>query len=30
VISDALKLPMQESIIRELEWVKDQLQTNYN
>ena len=25
VISDALKLPMQQSIIRELEWVKDQL-----
>lgn len=25
VISDALKLPMQESIIRELEWVMDQL-----
>ena len=25
VISDALKLPMQESIIRELEWVNDQL-----
>lgn len=29
VISDALKLPIQESIIRELEWVKDQLLTNY-